>query len=443
MGKEEGRQNHWKKAPTRCLTESPTLDERRRLQGHLSGKVFSSKDWKKTWGWGQIKSPRVVQIQFDALITSARQREVSSQHSYSGGSHPVFHPASRHLYRSVEPRWRMKQDWVRDVESGEDHTGSGEGRRSQARVAGVRRGSPEVCRGWTRAGSEVLRSVGTRYWIWKYAQIPWWVMKCGQVKQVHVPCATVGPDEPHTASTIMPGGVLEEQSLDSLNPEIERMELERLLSSKLPSHPKLYGGRLSNGLRYHILPNKLPANRFEAHVEVHVGSIDEDDDEQGIAHMIEHVAFLGSKKHRKLIGTGARSNAYTNFRNTDSGGDLLPPVLDVLNELSQHLHSENKLGKRLPIGLEEQIKKLDADMMRKFHERSYFPANATLYIVGDIDNISKSVYHIEAAFGQTGPGNETVTTSIPSAFRGNLSQDRSVISLEESKILQKERHAVR
>ncbi|KAG5546066.1 hypothetical protein RHGRI_018290 [Rhododendron griersonianum] len=54
------------------------------------------------------------------------------------------------LFWSVEPRWRMKQDWVRDVESGEDHTGSGEGRRSQARVAGVRRGSPESGEGRRR-----------------------------------------------------------------------------------------------------------------------------------------------------------------------------------------------------------------------------------------------------------------------------------------------------
>lgn len=61
----------------------------------------------------------------------------------------------------------------------------------------------------------------------------------------------------------------------------------------------------------------------------------------------------------------------------------------------QHLHSENKLSKRFPIGLEEQIKKWDADKIRKFHERWYFPANATLFIVGDIDNISKTVYHIE------------------------------------------------
>ena len=56
--------------------------------------------------------------------------------------------------------------------------------------------------------------------------------------------------------------------------------------------------------------------RFEAHMEVHVGSIDEENDEQGIAHMIEHVAFLGSKKREKLLGTGARSNAYTDFHHT-------------------------------------------------------------------------------------------------------------------------------
>lgn len=67
-------------------------------------------------------------------------------------------------------------------------------------------------------------------------------------------------------------------------------------------------------------------------------------------------------------------------------------------QLLQHLHSENKLSRRFPIGLEEQIKKWDADKIRKFHERWYFPANATLYIVGDIDNISKAVSQIEVCF---------------------------------------------
>ncbi|KAJ6319615.1 hypothetical protein OIU78_015096, partial [Salix suchowensis] len=207
-------------------------------------------------------------------------------------------------------------------------------------------------------------------------------------------------------------------------------------------------------------------------MEVHAGSIDEEDDEQGIAHMIEHVAFLGSKKREKLLGTGARSNAYTDFHHTvfhihsptsakDADGDLLPSVLDALNEIAfhpsflasrvekerrailselqmmntieyrvdcqllQHLHSENKLSKRFPIGLEEQIKKWDADKIRKFHERWYFPANATLYIVGDIDNISKTVHQIELG------------------SPGSSSREKSSSSVEQSKIIKKERHVVR
>ncbi|XAR64309.1 C-terminal processing peptidase [Bertholletia excelsa] len=323
--------------------------------------------------------------------------------------------------------------------------------------------------------------------------------------QVHVPRAAVGPDEPHAASTAWPDGTLEKQSLDLLDPELERTELERFLGLELPSHPKLYRGQLDNGLRYIILPNKVPPNRFEAHMELHVGSIDEEEDEQGIAHMIEHVAFLGSKKREKLLGTGARSNAYTDFHHTvfhihsptcvkDSDDDLLPSVLDALNEIAfhpkflasrvekerrailselqmmntieyrvdcqllQHLHSENKLSRRFPIGLEEQIRMWDADKIRKFHERWYFPANATLYIVGDIDNISKTVHQIEAVFGQTGVENETPSPPPPSAFGamasflvpklavglgGNLSHDRLSASMEQTKLLKRQRHAVR
>ncbi|RXH81719.1 hypothetical protein DVH24_035140 [Malus domestica] len=325
-------------------------------------------------------------------------------------------------------------------------------------------------------------------------------LKLVQGKHAHVSYATVGPDEPHAASTAWQDVILEKQELDLLYPGVEKTKLEGFLSSEIPSHPKLYRGQLKNGLRYVILPNKVPPNRFEAHMEVHSGSIDEQDDEQGIAHMIEHVAFLGSKKREKLLGTGARSNAYTDFHHTvfhihspisskDSDGDLLPYVLDALNEIAfhpkflssrvekerhailselqmmntidyrvdcqllQHLHSENKLSKRFPIGLEEQIKKWDVDKIRKFHERWYFPANATLYIVGDIDNISKTIYQIEAVFGQTGLENETVPAPAPSAFGAMASflvpklsvglTGSSSNSVDQSKIFKKERHTVR
>ncbi|KAI5599663.1 hypothetical protein BDE02_02G211200 [Populus trichocarpa] len=324
-------------------------------------------------------------------------------------------------------------------------------------------------------------------------------------KHVHVPCASMGPNEPHAASIACPDGILERQDSHLLDSELERARLLEFLNSELPCHPKLHRGQLKNGLCYLILPNKVPPNRFEAHMEVHVGSIDEEDDEQGIAHMIEHVAFLGSKKREKLLGTGARSNAYTDFHHTvfhihsptctkDADGDLLPSVLDALNEIAfhpsflasrvekerrailselqmmntieyrvdcqllQHLHSENKLSKRFPIGLEEQIKKWDAEKIRKFHERWYFPANATLYIVGDIDNISKTVHQIENVFGQTGLENKTVSAPSPSAFGamasflapkvsvglpGSSSREKSSSSLDQSKIIKRERHAVR
>lgn len=83
-----------------------------------------------------------------------------------------------------------------------------------------------------------------------------------QVKRGLVSCATVGPDEPHAASTTWPDGIVERPDLDSLYPEIGRAELKEFLTSELPSHPKLYRGQLKNGLRYLILPNKVPASRY-------------------------------------------------------------------------------------------------------------------------------------------------------------------------------------
>ncbi|KAL9253734.1 Stromal processing peptidase, chloroplastic-like protein [Drosera capensis] len=325
-------------------------------------------------------------------------------------------------------------------------------------------------------------------------------------KHHNVHCAAVGPDEPHAVSTTWPDATLEKQGVSILDPEGRSIELEDFMSYELPSHPKLYRGQLENGLRYIILPNKVPPNRVEAHMEVHVGSVDEEEDEQGIAHMIEHVAFLGSKKREQLLGTGARSNAYTDFHHTvfhihsptstkDSDGDLLPLVLDALNEITfnpkflpsrvekerrailselqmmntieyrvdcqllRHLHSENKLGSRFPIGLEEQIKKWDVDIIREFHERWYFPANCTLYIVGDITDISSTIYQIQAVFGQAGLQRETNASlpTEPNAFGAianflvpkfsvglgaSLSQDKLAIP-DQAKFTKKERHAIR
>lgn len=83
-----------------------------------------------------------------------------------------------------------------------------------------------------------------------------------QVRQVQIPHASVGPEEPHAASTAWPDGVTEKQGFDLLDSEVDRAEFEKFLRFELPSHPKLHRGQLKNGLRYLILPNKVPPNRY-------------------------------------------------------------------------------------------------------------------------------------------------------------------------------------
>jgi Insulinase (Peptidase family M16) len=80
------------------------------------------------------------------------------------------------------------------------------------------------------------------------------------------------------------------------------------LRDPLPLHPDVRSGTLPNGLPYIILPNKSPPGRFEAHLQVFSGSADELEPQQGIAHLTEHVAYMGSRKRELLFGTGSQTN---------------------------------------------------------------------------------------------------------------------------------------
>ncbi len=84
----------------------------------------------------------------------------------------------------------------------------------------------------------------------------------------------------------------------------------------LPFHPSVISGVLPNGFSYVFLPNRSPPNRFEAHLQVFSGSADELYPQQGIAHLTEHVAYMGSRKRERLFGTGSQTNAYTDFHHT-------------------------------------------------------------------------------------------------------------------------------
>jgi len=199
----------------------------------------------------------------------------------------------------------------------------------------------------------------------------------------------------------------------------------------LPVHPDVRSGVLSNGLSYVILPNKSPPGRFEAHLQVFSGSSDELEPQQGIAHLTEHVAYMGSRKRERLFGTGSQTNAYTDFHHTvfyaacptatpRGNVPMLPMALDalcdvmearvepsrlekeraaVLSEMTMvntieyrvecqilsTLHRENRLAKRFPIGKESLIRSWKQDDVKTWHRTHYRPDNVLLYIVGDID----------------------------------------------------------
>ena len=216
------------------------------------------------------------------------------------------------------------------------------------------------------------------------------------------------------------------------------------LASPIPVSPLLKVGKLDNGLTYYIQKNSKPEKRVELRLVVKAGSILEDDDQQGLAHFTEHMAFNGSKhfkKHELIsylqsigIKFGADLNAYTSFDETvyilpiplekkpvpGKKGNLETGML-VLEDWAQGLTmrdvdidaerniilEEARLGKgandrmtkqlypalfsgsryadRLPIGKEEIISHFSHDVIRRFYADWYRPDLMAVFVVGDIE----------------------------------------------------------
>jgi predicted Zn-dependent peptidase len=218
----------------------------------------------------------------------------------------------------------------------------------------------------------------------------------------------------------------------------------------LPKHDLLVEGKLDNGFTYIILPNTVPPGRFEAHLEVLSGSAHELEKQQGMAHLLEHVAYMGSPKRQLISGTGSRTNAYTDFHHTVFYAacptqtpdqfwkkPMLPMALDalldvmttnvdvdrlekeraaVLSEASMvnkmeyrvecqvlsALHTENRISTRFPIGKEYLIKTWTREDVQQYHQMHYRPDNVILFVVGDVD-VSYTIDTIKQKFGNLEP----------------------------------------
>ncbi|MGL5937644.1 MAG: M16 family metallopeptidase [Phocaeicola sp.] len=198
-------------------------------------------------------------------------------------------------------------------------------------------------------------------------------------------------------------------------------------------------GKLENGMTYYIRHNKLPENRADFYIAQKVGSIQEEDNQSGLAHFLEHMCFNGTKnfpgktliEYLESIGVkfGANLNAYTSIEETVYNISNVPVIRDgivdscllILHDWADGLtldpveiDSERKViheewrtrtgammrmyetalpeiyqggryGYRLPIGKMDVILNFPYQALRDYYEKWYRPDNQGLVIVGDID----------------------------------------------------------
>ncbi|MGY0217023.1 M16 family metallopeptidase [Endozoicomonadaceae bacterium StTr2] len=213
---------------------------------------------------------------------------------------------------------------------------------------------------------------------------------------------------------------------------------QRSTEQLLRYNPDIKQTTLDNGFRALVLANRKPEQRVYLRLVVNAGSLNEDDDQRGVAHFVEHMAFNGTVHYpgnsviQKLEQAGMKFglgvNAYTDFENTvyklnlpDNQPETLALALDIiadwagrvtirpddvdgergviLEEWRSRLGPMLRLGdaksqlelagsrylQRDPIGTTAIIKGVSYQRVKDFYQRWYRPDNMSLVVAGDID----------------------------------------------------------
>lgn len=84
----------------------------------------------------------------------------------------------------------------------------------------------------------------------------------------------------------------------------------------LSPHPYLHRKVLSSGLEVFVLPHAHPKGSLEVHLEMHAGSTAEGANERGMAHLCEHLIFMGNRKRGEVVALQGEANAFTDFHHT-------------------------------------------------------------------------------------------------------------------------------
>lgn len=223
------------------------------------------------------------------------------------------------------------------------------------------------------------------------------------------------------------------------------------LKEPIPTDSDVRIGQLKNGLKYYIRKNAKPEDKVDLRLVVNAGSILENDQQQGLAHFMEHMCFNGTKRFPKnelvdylqSIGVkfGQHLNAYTSFDETvyflpipaddsekvEKGFQILedwafnttltPEEIDkergvVLEEYRLGLGADKRMmgrfmpkimynsmyAKRLPIGQKEILENFTYDKLTSFYKDWYRPDLMAVIVVGDID-VNEMEKKVKSHFG--------------------------------------------
>ena len=214
--------------------------------------------------------------------------------------------------------------------------------------------------------------------------------------------------------------------------------MEQMLQP-LPYDAQTRYGKLDNGLTYYIRHNEYPKGQANFYIAQKVGSVQEEDDQRGLAHFLEHMCFNGTEnfpensliRYLETLGVkfGAQLNAYTSIEETVYNINNVPTareatidsVLLILHDWSHNLtldpkeidkergviHEEWRLrtsamqriltrqlpklmsnsrpGNRMPIGLMEIVDNFKPEVLRAYYEKWYRPDLQAIIVVGDLD----------------------------------------------------------
>jgi len=207
---------------------------------------------------------------------------------------------------------------------------------------------------------------------------------------------------------------------------------------QLPEDPNWLTGKLESGFSYHILPVDEKSDRIQLYLRVNAGSVNETSEQQGYAHLLEHMAFNGTKnfpKHEIIrlfekagLGFGQDINAYTSFENTvytlnihEEDSELLPQVLRYYADVSSQISlDETEVAKEIGVvqgeihnranlydephiaymenfgegtkyqyknigGTLQSVENATAAGLQTFYQTWYHPENIELIIVGNVN----------------------------------------------------------